>query len=334
MKMARMATSCGLLVLLVGGSAVSAEKEPAVAAELRTDYRLTPIGLDRLPPRLFWRIDADGRSGVRQTAYQVQAGLDRDTLANGVAVWWDSGKIESSETTQIAYAGPKPVSRQRIFWRVKVWDEQGVSGGWSEPTWFETGLLVPTDWQKAEWIGCNRNFKAPELAPDGVMGEWIAGPAGQACRGFFRDVVLPDKLVVSAMAWWGLDRSLGTASVVANFDSSTPAEQSAMVRAGHGSNGGFLDLGFYLRSGQTNRVELKFRRPVPDVAATMGMRMVFADGEEILLRSGADWLARPAGESAATVPVKGGGALRRADVRQSADLAADQSCARLVPQHS
>ena len=47
-------------------------------------------------------------------------------------------------------AGRAARSRQRVGWRVKLWTDLGGSE-WSEPAWFETGLLDGSDWV-AEWI--------------------------------------------------------------------------------------------------------------------------------------------------------------------------------------
>jgi alpha-L-rhamnosidase len=41
-------------------------------------------------------------------------------------------------------------SGERVEWRVKVWTDAGESP-WSEPSWWETGLLAPEDWT-ARWI--------------------------------------------------------------------------------------------------------------------------------------------------------------------------------------
>ncbi|HIR70374.1 MAG TPA: hypothetical protein IAA55_03740 [Candidatus Pullilachnospira gallistercoris] len=42
-------------------------------------------------------------------------------------------------------------SRQRIGWKVELWDEKGQPAGWSEEAFFEMGLLDPVEW-KAQWI--------------------------------------------------------------------------------------------------------------------------------------------------------------------------------------
>ena len=102
------------------------------AIRLKTETLFDPIGIDVKRPRLMW--NAEG--GKTQTAYQI------------VTERWDSGKVDSA-SMQAVY--PKELrSRERVVWRVRLWDENGESGEWSE-AFFEMGLLEPSDWQ-AKWV--------------------------------------------------------------------------------------------------------------------------------------------------------------------------------------
>lgn len=109
------------------------------AVHLRTEYLENPIGLGISKPRFYWQCEG----GIKQTAYQIIA------KANGETVW-NSGKVESPSMTHIPYAGRELKSRERIYWSVKLWDENGV-GGEISSAWFELGLLENTDWT-AQWI--------------------------------------------------------------------------------------------------------------------------------------------------------------------------------------
>jgi alpha-L-rhamnosidase len=114
-------------------------------SHLRCEYLVDPLGIDVLEPRLSWLIQST-RRGARQTAYQIHA-EDKET---GVQVW-DSGKVVSDQTTHIVYAGSTLKSRQRVGWKVRVWDEFGNPTEWSETAWWEMGLLNASDWT-ADWI--------------------------------------------------------------------------------------------------------------------------------------------------------------------------------------
>jgi alpha-L-rhamnosidase len=116
------------------------------AVSLRTEYLENPLGLDSVKPRLGWKLRSDGEN-VLQCAYQLQAS---ETLGF-VNLTWDSGRMETSQSQHVLYAGTKLKSMQRIYWRVKVWNNHGEESPFSEPAYFETGLLHQSNW-KGRWI--------------------------------------------------------------------------------------------------------------------------------------------------------------------------------------
>src|SRR5664279_3536020 len=119
-------------------------------AHLICEYRTSPLGIDVIAPRLGWQMQTE-RLGARQTAYRILASSTLEELRDGKAGLWDSGKIESDQSVHVVYAGELLRSRQRAYWKVIVWDENGNADE-SDAAWFETGLLDTNDWQ-AHWIG-------------------------------------------------------------------------------------------------------------------------------------------------------------------------------------
>ena len=117
---------------------------------LRTEYQENPLGIDIRKPRLRWEIRSDQR-GILQSAYQIQVARNQGDLLDGRRLLWDSGKVNSEESTQNVYAGPALQSAQRYFWRVRVWAVGGQVSPWSNPAYWEMGLLDSSDWQ-ANWI--------------------------------------------------------------------------------------------------------------------------------------------------------------------------------------
>lgn len=113
------------------------------AENLHTEYLINPIGIDIKRPKLFWNC----MDGIKQSAYQIAACNEA-----GVSLW-NSGKIASSQMTHITYKGDLE-SRQRVVWKVRLWDENDSEGPWSEEAFFEMGLLAKTDWT-AKWIAGN-----------------------------------------------------------------------------------------------------------------------------------------------------------------------------------
>jgi alpha-L-rhamnosidase len=121
----------------------------ASPVQLRTDHRTNPLGIDAATPHFAWQSDAATSNWI-QSAYQILVASSEKNLTTGKADIWDSGRIASSDSINIAYNGPALKPQTRYLWLVRVWDNKGGNST-STPAWFETGLLSPSDWQ-AKWI--------------------------------------------------------------------------------------------------------------------------------------------------------------------------------------
>ncbi|MCG8684598.1 MAG: alpha-L-rhamnosidase N-terminal domain-containing protein, partial [Desulfobacterales bacterium] len=118
---------------------------------LRCEYRVEPLGIDIANPRLSWVLESDQR-GQKQSAYQVFVASSLEKLQKNHIDLWDSGKVISDETISVRYEGVNLISDQECFWKVKVWDINGIDCGWSNTAKWSMGLLNPSDWQ-AQWVG-------------------------------------------------------------------------------------------------------------------------------------------------------------------------------------
>jgi alpha-L-rhamnosidase len=117
--------------------------------KMLVEYLQNPPGVDVAKPRFSWQLWSSQRD-VHQAAYQIIVGESIDEVRKGNGQFWDSGKISSGETVNLGYEGNKLQSNTTYFWRVQVWldDETSV---WSEPAFFQTGILDENEWQ-AKWI--------------------------------------------------------------------------------------------------------------------------------------------------------------------------------------
>lgn len=252
--------------------------------QLKCEYIVNPVGIDQATPGISWQTGLEGY-GARQNSYHVVAASSPEKLKRPDL--WDSGRIESSANTHVPYAGQALSSSQRVWWRVRIWDEDGEPSPWSEPAFFETALLQQEDWEPSQWIGGAQDIHAPEYVPTELMGDWIAAPGDAPVMEFFTIVELPDVPVVSARAYWGTSRKVDCAVFVET--PKFPKRHERIVRAQGQGKGGEIDMAFYLTPGAKNRIGLIFNEPTSEIVATAGVRIVMADGEELILSSSSDW---------------------------------------------
>ena len=71
---------------------------------LRCEYLVAPLGIDERTPRLSWQLESE-RRGARQIAYRVRVASSSVLLARGDGDLWDSGRVESAQTTHVVYTG-------------------------------------------------------------------------------------------------------------------------------------------------------------------------------------------------------------------------------------
>ena len=151
MRFARAFAFCaGIIILLITG--VGLASTPLTVTNLRCEYKGNPVGTDILQPRLSWKLVSSER-GTTQVAYQIRVAVSPAKLAKNELLW-DSGKQSSDNSTQVVYGGPALQTGQRYFWQVQVSDNQGRTSPWSEPAYWEMGLLQASDW-KASWVTPN-----------------------------------------------------------------------------------------------------------------------------------------------------------------------------------
>lgn len=115
------------------------------AVNLKTEHMVNPLGIDILKPYVSWNYI----EGKKQTAYEIEAVCKDKVILS-------TGKISSSQMNSILNVDIK--SRERVFWKVRLWDEEDVVSKWSDEAFFEIGLLQQSDFI-AKWIN-------PELECD------------------------------------------------------------------------------------------------------------------------------------------------------------------------
>lgn len=102
-----------------------------------------PIGIDEIQPRFSWQLSGEGRN-LKQTAYELK-------VLSGSKTVWNSGKVNSDQSVFVEYAGKALEAGKKYTWQVKVYDQNGKAGVWSEPAFFRMGMISKNNW-KAQWI--------------------------------------------------------------------------------------------------------------------------------------------------------------------------------------
>ncbi|MCW3839871.1 glycoside hydrolase family 78 protein [Micromonospora yasonensis] len=141
-RLATRALSLALTVALAVVSAVpiaqrsDAAPGNAFPSALTVEQRSEPADVDDVDaPLLGWHVPA-----AQQTAYRVQVAETFSGLQSGKDLVWDSGKVASPKSTNVAYAGPVLDRGERYQWRVRTWDGAGKVSPWSQPAGFGTSL--------------------------------------------------------------------------------------------------------------------------------------------------------------------------------------------------
>lgn len=112
-----------------------------IAKNLNVEYLKNPRGIDYQMPRLSWVCDG----GRKQRAYRIVAANESGHII------WDSRKVLSDQMHLIRWAGTPLKSRDVVYWKVYLWDENDNMDEPVETAFFEIGLLEKNDW-KASWI--------------------------------------------------------------------------------------------------------------------------------------------------------------------------------------
>jgi alpha-L-rhamnosidase len=254
-------------------------------SNLTCEYQTNPLGIDVPQPRLSWQMHREQR-GAHQTAWQILVAATETGLSGGELVW-DSGKVETDQSTQVVYRGPTLTAGQRVYWQVRVWDETGEVTD-SAPAWWEMGLLTsnnwPVDWITPAWDeDTGRSQPAPLLRRD-----FTAGSGLVAARLYATSLGLYELRLNGQRVGDGL-LTPGWTSYHHRLQYQT-YDVTGLLRTGDNALGAIIGDGWYRgHMGFTGGRNLYGDR----LALLLQLHLTYADGRTETITSDEQWRATP-----------------------------------------
>jgi hypothetical protein len=278
-----MKNSLSVILLAVFTLAFSATAA-LIPTDLRCEYVVNPLGVDSPNPRLFWELESKER-GQMQTAYQILVASSEDNLAKDDGDLWDSGKVDSDVTIQIAYDGGELKSSQQVFWKIRAWDAAGKISAWSKPATWTMGVLHNSEWQ-ARWIGAaDTNISSLLLRREFVVKPGLKRAVVNICGLGQYELTLNGQKVGDdflSPGWSKYDKTClyDTHDITANLR--------------HGKNAAGIELGngMYNVTSTANRYS-KFKGSFGLQKAIAQIRLEYADGSVDILGTDENWRVVP-----------------------------------------
>jgi alpha-L-rhamnosidase len=267
-----------LLAALLGAAGRAAGTEVPEPVHLRCEYAVNPLGVDVAQPRLFWELSRAAR-GERQSAWQVLAASSAALLDADRGDLWDSGRVASDQTIQVPYAGRPLRSSQPVFWKVRLWDQDGRPSAWSAPATWTMGLLAPEDW-KGIWIAAPGATETLLLRHEFEVKPGLRRAVVCVCGLGQYELTLDGTRVGDdrfTPGWTDYDKT-------ALYDT---YDVTALLHAGRNAAGLFLGNGMYSVV-RRNRFA-KFTGSFGPLRAILHLRLEYADGSVVFVGTDDTW---------------------------------------------
>lgn len=146
---------------------------------LLVEHLSTPaFGIDSHAPRFSFTLPPTLKRGAVQTAYEIIVNGSTASTRNATTAW--AVRAESSASTQIQYAGAALQSDSTYTWSVRWQADGGVWSAFAPTASFDIGLLTPSAWEGATWLGC---AGPPAPTPSSSYGRFIRPVPTTPCPG-------------------------------------------------------------------------------------------------------------------------------------------------------
>ena len=164
-----MKRTTSLLIVLISCITIAFSQNTLIATKLKCENKVNPLGIETRNPRLNWILNSTERDQM-QSAYRIIVSDNSKSLKLNIGNIWDSKKVISDKSILVEFNGMPLQSGKKYFWKVKVWNKDGIESSWSVDATFLTGLFNSSDWSNAQWIGYERLKDSMLLVP-GIHGD-------------------------------------------------------------------------------------------------------------------------------------------------------------------
>lgn len=277
------------------GSSVAAAAP--TAPKVLIEWQEQPLAMDLARPRFHWTLVAPaGVRGTRQSTFRLTIRDD-----HGGAVF-DSGRVAGKEAHFQPEADLPLRSQSRYHYQVQVWDGDGkafpVAAGH-----FTTGLMSG-EWNQGRWIAAGADHPSRHA----IEGHWYRVDKAEPLPLFRKTFAVTGPVALAHLCVAGLgqydlwldDRRLspeGLNGAWSNYDKRVLYDAYDVTEAVSGGDhrlGVALGNGFFnveVLEGRYSKLDGTFGRP----QLWLQLRIVYADGSEQMVATGADWQTRDGG---------------------------------------
>jgi len=277
----------GAIVMIASCSSSSSKVEAPFDLNVCEGFK-NPIGFYNAKPTFSWKLPVNDQL-KSQSAYRIVVASHPELLPDNPDLW-DTKKMDSYQSVWVKYDGPALESRQKVWWQIMFWDQDGNSSDWSEVANMELGLLHNSDWQ-AKWINVPEEekqtisengyfFHRPQYLRKSFI---LENPIEQArlyitSKGVFEAEINGEKVGRDVMTpgWTSFQKRIETLTY----------DVTDMLKKGENSIGVVVAEGWYSGRIAYTRSYVG-QKPVPQLISQL--EITFQNGERQIVTSDAGW---------------------------------------------
>ena len=191
-----------LSIFFVSCEQVTTSKALISFEKLVLNLKENPTDVENKQPHFSWVINSEDFN-KSQSAYHILVASSKGKLNDNDADIWNSDKVASTKSTFVKYQGKALEAMQRYFWKVKIWDDKGLSSKWSDVQEFTMGLMHSKNWANSKWITLHNDTRTSEHRFRGYKRGNMkkAMPVDGFAASYFRNEIDINKKIKNAQAY-------------------------------------------------------------------------------------------------------------------------------------